>query len=162
MGDRTKDLAFQIKTSGLKHLLAAGDSNAAGSANFGVAAAELWLYPVDYKKYGFPPFTPVGDTSFSGTTDLTAVDVDGSIQVKYSLDKAALPEKQGVTDTYGMLYYRITYRAFGDKGSPWIIGNGIDINEVDNGPRSLGAGVLVKIGNPGPFVTKVDVQVTTP
>jgi hypothetical protein len=169
IGNRTNALKFQIKTGGLGYLIAAGDTTAAGYANFKLAKAKLVLDPLDQSVYKeFAPFTPVIDnttnaSSFAPTKDgsaaLDAVSTD--IVVTYTLPAADLPEKKGVTDTYGMLYYELEYYAFTNRGRKWTIRNGIDINTVDKGVRTRGSGVLVKIGNPGEFVSKVDVSVGT-
>jgi hypothetical protein len=169
LGNRTNDLKFQIKTGNLGNLIAAGDTDAAGFGNFKLAKAKLVLDPLDQSVYkNFDPFTAVIDaTTYNDLftpDDDDGTDLDANstgIAVTYTLDRTVLPEKQNTPDTYGMLYYELNYYAFTTKGSRWIIRNGIDINAVDKGARTRGAGVLVKIGNPGPFVSTVPVQIGT-
>jgi hypothetical protein len=165
LGNRTtNDLKFQIKTGGLGNLIKAGSTTASGSSNFALQRAELVLESVDTNVYKtYTSFTPVkSDVTTSipiagAAPSLT--DTDTFIIVTHTLDRTKLPEAQSVTNTYGMLYYELTYQAFTSKGGKWFIRNGLDIIGIDKGVRTRGAGILVKIGNPGPFVSMVDVNV---
>jgi hypothetical protein len=163
-GIRTNPLGFKITTDGLKPLIDAGGTGGTGTANFSLKKAEFQLDPISNPGYGYPLFAPVRDTTaaYNGTTPITlgttGVTWTGdSITLEYSLGENELPKES----TYGRVYYRLIYVPFGDenKGSSWFIGNGLDITDLDKGVRTRGAGVLVKIGTPGKFVSTVNVPV---
>jgi hypothetical protein len=162
---RTNPLEFEITTRGLGPLIAA--KTAGGGANPELTLmkkAALRLFPLDSGKYDYPIFRGVENViTVFATTDITATADD--ITITYSLDQDKLPlftaenGDKANPNTYGALYYILDYYAFGDKGSKWTIRNGIDTSEVDRGEFTKGSGILVKIGNPGQFVSKVSVGV---
>jgi hypothetical protein len=165
--DGTNDLKFNIKTDGLTPLIAAGGPTGDGNTKFALVKADLKLIPftgtfvtVSDKTADYTPPTP--DTTFvvGSVTGVTVTADD--ITLPYVFANADLPSV-GINDSvnaYGLLYYELQYTAFGGNlGSTWKIRNGVTLNELDRGILSSGAGVLVKIGNPGKFTPRVDVQI---
>jgi hypothetical protein len=159
INDGTNNLKFKIKTDGLTPLIDAGGTAGSGSTNFELAKAELKLVP-----YSGDTFVPVSDetTAYGASFILDATTgatvYTAYISLEYAFPNANLPSPD--TNAYGLLYYQLQYRAFGgDSGSTWTIRNGVGLAELDKGVLSSGGGLLVKIGNPGKFTPKVNVQV---
>jgi hypothetical protein len=158
---RTNDLKFKITTRGLEPIISAGGSGGSGEAHFSLEKAEFQLDPLINPSYKYEPIGSVKDetTAFASPfvldTTPEAATASDSITLEYTLNKGALP----TVNTYGMVYYRLSYKPFGGKGNAWSIRNGLDLIELDEGPRTRGSGVLVKIGDPGLFTSWVTVQV---
>jgi hypothetical protein len=156
INDGTNGLTFEIKTGGLTPLLSAGGPTGEGYAKFKLTQADLRLIPLTDTGGSFIPVPNKVDTGVtpmvtSSTSDIT---------VEYIFENGNLPLPS--TNAYGLLYYKLQYRAFGgNMGSGWTIRNGITLNELDKGELSSGAGVLVKIGNPGKYTPKVGVNIPT-
>jgi hypothetical protein len=165
---RTNALKLKIKTGGLGNLIKAGDDTGS-KGSLVLKKATLELSPVTTGERAYPKFVPVtvdadgydsdakkvAPTKWGESSVLDPTGTDDEIFLRYTIPAENLPENQKVFDTYGKLYYDLTYKAFTreEKVSEWHIRNGVEPNDIDVGKpvTDPGAGILVKIGNPGKF-----------
>jgi hypothetical protein len=158
----SNSLVFNVKTDNIGPLLAAGGST--GSGDFELKRAELRIAAIGSS--GFSPVRKVIDSPTLGTDYSTVASPTlptlPSVTAIYTLNPAT--DFPGADEKgYGTLYYSLGYKAFGlDKGSTWSIRSGRDLSELDEGALSTGAAILVRIGNPGKFTSKVEVQINAP
>jgi hypothetical protein len=161
-GTGNNPLVFNVKIKNVANLLVAGGPNGKGDSYFTLENADLRIAAIGKGK----AFSPVRKTFSSPSVASDPAENGsntylGSMTVNYTLDAAT--DFPGADEKgYGTLYYRATYRAFGlEVGSGWSIRSGRDLIELDEGSLSTGAAILIRIGNPGKYTSKVDVNIPT-